>query len=292
MRGAPSQEITATVSEFESLIHPDDLAPMFDSIRRTLTGATATYDAEFRVQHRNQGWLWWRALGRVVDRNASGRALRVAGTYADITERKLAAQRLQRLAEFDALTNLPNRALFNDRLQEAMKRAARGKPMALLFLDIDRFKTINDTLGHEAGDDLLKIFASRMSATVRQSDTVARLAGDEFTIILEGLMGLHDAQMLAGKLIESLRAPLTLAGATLTVTASIGVAWCSPGEHDHAALLRRADVALYEAKRRGRDCYFCDDSADRSTPGATAVHAAPTDPLGERRAGREVVGET
>jgi diguanylate cyclase (GGDEF)-like protein len=200
-----------------------------------------------------------RARGRIVERDASGKSLRFAGTYADVNDRKVAEARLRRLAEFDSLTDLPNRALFHERLQQAMVRATRGKPMALLFLDIDHFKTVNDTLGHEAGDQMLKAFATRMQGAVRQSDTVARLAGDEFTIILEGLGSLADAQMLATKLVETLREPIALAGDLLEITVSIGVAVCTPGELDDAALLRRADAALYEAKRRGRNGYYCDE---------------------------------
>jgi len=181
-----------------------------------------------------------------VQRDAAGRALRLAGTYTDINDGKIAEGRLRRLAEFDTLTGLPNRALFTDRLRQGMARAARSKPMALLFLDVDRFKSINDTFGHEAGDKLLKVFAGRMQGAVRQSDTVARLAGDEFTIILEQLGSVADARAIAAKLVESLRQPVALAGRMVEVTASIGVAMCAPGDSDDAALLRRADEALYE----------------------------------------------
>jgi len=127
-------------------------------LKDALTGAAPIYHAEFRVRRRSGSWLWVRARGRVVDRDGHGRALRLAGTYADIDERKIAEERLRRLAEFDTLTELPNRALFRDRLQQAMARAARNQPLALLFLDIDHFKRVNDTLGHEAGDQLLKVF--------------------------------------------------------------------------------------------------------------------------------------
>jgi diguanylate cyclase (GGDEF)-like protein len=140
-----------------------------------------------------------------------------------------------------------------------MLRAMRGgRPMALLFLDIDHFKRINDTLGHEAGDQLLKVFAQRLAAAVRKSDTVARLAGDEFTVILEELHDAADAQALAGKLVAAVREPLVLAGRTVQVTTSLGLAMCQPEEADGAALLRRADAALYEAKRRGRDGWWRD----------------------------------
>ena len=166
-------------------------------MKAAVTGAAPLYLAEYRLRRGVDDWLWIRARGRVVQRDGAGRALRLAGTYTDINDAKIAEGRLRRLAEFDTLTGLPNRALFNDRLRQGMARAARGKPMALLFLDIDRFKSINDTYGHEAGDKLLKVFASRMQGAVRQSDTVARLAGDEFTIILEQLGGPADAQAIA-----------------------------------------------------------------------------------------------
>ena len=142
-----------------------------------------------------------------------------------------------------------------------MQRAAPARQMALLFLDVDHFKTINDTLGHEAGDSLLKIFARRMQGVVRQSDTVARLGGDEFTVILEGLRDSADASIVAGNLVEALREPILLGAQRLVVTASVGLTLCVPGEIDDAELLRRADAALYEAKRRGRDGFYCNEAS-------------------------------
>jgi diguanylate cyclase (GGDEF)-like protein/PAS domain S-box-containing protein len=234
-------------------------------IERALAGEKVTYERDLETPTGMR-----RAELTLVPQ--IGRNGQVKGLYAlatDITARKLAEGRLRRLAEFDTLTGLPNRALFHDRLQQAMARAARGKPMALLFLDIDHFKTINDTLGHAAGDKLLKVFAHRMQATIRESDTVARLAGDEFTIVLEALRDLDDAKMLATKLVDALRQPIELDGQTLAVTASIGVTLCVPGESDDAALLRRADAALYEAKRRGRNGYFCAEAS--TTPAGMAA---------------------
>jgi len=231
-------------------------------MREAVTGATPTYQAEFRIRQRGGSWLWLRAIGRVVQRNAAGKALRLAGTYADINERKLSEQRLRHLAEFDTLTDLPNRAQFHDRLQQAMGRATREQAMALLFLDIDHFKSINDTLGHEAGDQLLKAFAGRMRETVRLADTVARLGGDEFTIILEGLRDLGDARSLANKLVNTFQQPIVLAGQPLRITISIGVAMCRTCETADA-LLGRADAALYEAKRLGRNRSFCDETTQK-----------------------------
>jgi diguanylate cyclase (GGDEF)-like protein/PAS domain S-box-containing protein len=258
MRGDSAIASMTAATDLQSHVHPEDLEGMLTQLAQAVTGRSPLYHAEFRLRRNTGDWLWVRARGRVVQRDAAGRALRLAGTYADINDRKIAEGKLRRRAEFDSLTGLPNRAVFQERLQDAMMRAASGKPMALLFLDIDHFKTINDTLGHDAGDQLLKIYAGRMQAIVRQSDTVARLAGDEFTIILEAVRDLGDAKAIAAKLVEALRAPIDLAGRQLEVTASIGLALCTGGDTDDVGLLRRADQALYEAKRRGRNGYSCD----------------------------------
>jgi diguanylate cyclase (GGDEF)-like protein/PAS domain S-box-containing protein len=268
MRGEPAVETTASVAQLRSYVHPDDIDTMRMSLKAALDGAVPLYHAEFRIRKQSGEWSWVRARGRVVERDADGRALRLAGTYADINAHKVAEDRLRHRAEFDGLTDLPNRALFVERLQQTMKRATLRSTMALMFLDIDHFKTVNDTLGHEAGDQLLKVFATRMRDCVRQSDTVARLAGDEFTVILEGLRGADDAKALASKLVETLRAPIALGGKLFVITASVGVAMWS-GETDDAELLRRADAALYEAKRRGRDGFFCDEADGLSGPLAT-----------------------
>jgi len=270
MRDDLPADQTASPAELRSFVHPDDLDAMRVSLKAALTGAVPAYHAEFRIRRRSGDWLWVRARGRVVERDASGRALRLAGTYADINAHKVAEDRLRHRADFDTLTDLPNRASFVERLQQAMKRATPSSPMALLFLDIDHFKTVNDALGHEAGDQLLKVFAARMRDCVRQSDTVARLAGDEFTIILESLRDPTDAKMLASKLVETLRAPTALAGELFEITASIGVALWNTGDTDDAELLRRADAALYEAKRRGRNGYFCEE-ADALSGSLTAL---------------------
>ena len=260
MRDEPAVETTASAADLRSFVHPDDMDAMRTSLKAALKAEVPVYHAEFRIRRRSGDWLWVHARGRVVERDASGRALRLAGTYADINTRKMTEDRLRHRAEFDTLTDLPNRALFVERLQQAMARATRSSTMALLFLDIDHFKTVNDTLGHEAGDQLLKVFATRMRDCVRQSDTVARLAGDEFTIVMEGLRDATDAKTLASKLVETLRAPTVLAGKLYEITTSVGVALWNTGDTDDAELLRRADAALYEAKRRGRNGYFCEEA--------------------------------
>ena len=262
MRGEPAREATLSMDELRNFVHPDEIDDVLGRMKEAVKGATANYSAEYRLRNSSGAWFWVRARGRVVEHDATGRALRLAGTYADITERKIAEGRLRRLAEHDSLTGLPNRALFHDRLEQSLIRSARGRPMALLFLDIDHFKRIDDTLGHEAGDEVLKVFAVRMRRTVRRSDTVARLAGDEFTIILEDLADPADASMLAKELVAALREPVSLGDKWLQVTVSIGIALYVRGANlDEAVLLRTADAALYEAKRRGRSGYVVDEKA-------------------------------
>jgi diguanylate cyclase (GGDEF)-like protein/PAS domain S-box-containing protein len=269
LRGEEPLERSLSASEAREHVHPDDLPGMLANIRSAVTGAFPHYHAEFRLQTISGHWVWVRARGRVVERDArTGRALRMAGTYANIDERKQIENRLRHLAEFDPLTDLPNRALFHDRLRLAMSRTKPSRGLAVLFLDIDHFKRINDTLGHEAGDQLLKEFARRMQDTVRLSDTVARLAGDEFTIILENLRDARDAQVVAGKLVTALCEPVVLEGVARRVTASIGVSTHKEGDTADA-LLRRADAALYEAKRRGRNGFILereDGEASEQTP--------------------------
>ena len=262
LRGGPNEETEATPEDMRGFVHPDDLAPLLARLHDAVRGVTPIYQAEYRVRHRDGHWVWVRSRGRVVERDADGRALRLVGTDADVSKDKAAEERLRQRAEFDLLTGLPNRALFNDRLGSAIERSRRsGQLLALLFLDIDRFKAVNDSHGHEAGDELLKIVAERMVATVRGVDTVARLAGDEFTVILEGLNGPADAEAVAGKLIEAMRLPVRLGPSFARVSISIGLAFLGGDEDDPARLLRRADEALYDAKRRGRDRFALSPAA-------------------------------
>ncbi len=174
----------------------------------------------------------------------------------DITERKRAEDRLNYLAYYDALTSLPNRALFNDRLQLAMAEADRdGKRVAVMFLDLDRFKDINDTLGHEAGDLLLREVADRLLHSVRKVDTVARLGGDEFTLILPAIAGLSDVTVIVEKVVQRFTAPFGVAGRSLHVTPSIGITLYPSDADKQEVLLKNADIAMYEAKNQGRNNY-------------------------------------
>lgn len=172
----------------------------------------------------------------------------------DITERKQAQAKLRYQAHYDSLTDLPNRTLFNDRLKQGIEKAKRnGLNLALLFIDLDRFKQINDSLGHDVGDFVLKIAASRLKSTLRKEDTLARLGGDEFTIIMEELIKEKDASLLAQKILDVLDEPIYIEGRTLYISSSIGIS-IYPQDSIHSDdLLKYADVAMYKAKNEGRN---------------------------------------
>jgi diguanylate cyclase (GGDEF)-like protein/PAS domain S-box-containing protein len=174
----------------------------------------------------------------------------------DITERTYAEEQIKHLAYHDALTNLPNRLLFKDRLSVALSHAHReGTSLAVLFLDLDRFKVINDSLGHNIGDQLLQAVASRIAACVRESDTVARLGGDEFTVLLPRLQRSQDVAPIAGKIIEAVRYPFHIEGREFYITTSIGISVYPEDGADAETLIKNADTAMYQAKEMGRDNY-------------------------------------
>lgn len=205
--------------------------------------------------------------GRIMERYSapavaagqSGEGARSFGrvwTFSDITERKQYEQQLAHQAFHDALTDLPNRTLFMDRVEHGLSRLdRRGKALAVLFIDLDRFKLVNDTMGHEKGDWLLQEVSKRLLLSLRPGDTAARFGGDEFTLLLEDLNGVEDAKAITDRLIDALQEPITCEGREIEVTASVGVAM-SFSTHDRAGdLLRNADIAMYRAKNKGKARY-------------------------------------
>lgn len=191
-----------------------------------------------------------------VSASGSGDRRRFIFIVRDNTERQLANQRLERLANYDPLTRLPNRALFRDRLDQAIARSVRNDAkVALLFIDLDRFKSVNDGLGHEAGDQLLQSVAMRLQECVRRIDTVSRLGGDEFTLILEAINEMTDVVTVTGKVLRSLSAPFNIEGHEIYIGGSIGIALYPDDADDGNVLLKNADVAMYHAKSQGRNNY-------------------------------------
>ena len=193
-----------------------------------------------------------------VVRDESGRVTQHITIFTDITEEKRAEDRIQRLAHYDQLTGLPNRILFEDRLQQAFARAKRADTkVGLMFIDLDRFKVVNDTLGHHAGDALLKEMGTRILSCVREQDTVARLGGDEFTIILEDLQQADSAATVAQKILILLQQPISLQGNEVTSGGSIGISIYPEHGSDEKSIVKNADMAMYQAKKLGRNrCQF------------------------------------
>jgi diguanylate cyclase (GGDEF)-like protein len=248
-------------------------------------------DTEEHVRHRIA--LAREQRAHVVERTRpNGTVLEIRGvplkgggfvtTYLDVTEQRRAQALVAHMAHHDALTNLPNRILFRDRLQQAIARAKRGETIALLYLDLDGFKPVNDSLGHAAGDVLLKEIADRLRATARDTDTVARLGGDEFVLIQVGLKETSEAAALARRITRAVTEPCTIAGQTIAVATSIGIAVAPHNGLDPDELLRMADHALYRCKTDGRGSYMFFGSvgeawgkAHRALPKARARVAAP-----------------
>ena len=208
---------------------------------------------ESRVYRKNGDIIWISENARAVFDEA-GRVLHYEGTVEDITERRQNQARIEQQANYDSLTGLANRSLLNDRLQQAIYTAASyGARLAVVFVDLDRFKYINDTLGHDVGDRLLQVMAERLTSAVAASDTVARLGGDEFVLLLHGQAGPDTVALVLEQLLPKIAAPLRYGQSDLEVTCSIGVALYPDDGSDPATLLKHADSAMYRAKEQGRN---------------------------------------
>ena len=232
-------------------LHPEDRAGV-DRAWRALLEEHSPFDEEHRVQ--TPGGLRWVRHKINLERIHDGEPLRAVGTVQDVTEKKAAESQLERLAHYDALTGLPNRALLHDRMRQATARADREQTMfALIFLDLDQFKVINDRLGHAAGDEVLQEAARRVLLCLRATDTVARLGGDEFTLLLEDIHHVDEVAAVARKILDSLADLTEVGGREVHVSASIGATIYPLDDRDVQTLLKNADIAMYQAKREGRN---------------------------------------
>lgn len=275
MLGHEDEEIGDAPEEWLGRVHPSDRPALAQALEAHVAPAAgAHFEHEYRVRHRDGGYRWALARATAV-RDEHGRAIRVVGTQADVNDRKLAELRLQHDALHDGLTGLPNRALFLDRLDQAVRRAQRaggGAGSAVLFLDLDRFKRVNDTLGHHAGDALLRAVARRLESALRPPDTVARLGGDEFTLLLEDVADAGEASAVAERVLTALARPFELDGRELVVHASVGIALAG-ADTSPESVLRDADVAMYCAKAEGtgRHAVFHEASAPPPGGGGAAL---------------------
>jgi diguanylate cyclase (GGDEF)-like protein/PAS domain S-box-containing protein len=235
---------------FAPVVHPEDLNSSFDLFKRCLAGEIVSY--ELRIRKPSGDYL----IGEFTSTPLiEGGVLKgTFGIARDITERKKAEAMIRELAYHDGLTGLPNRTLFEDRLNVALAQAHRShQRLAVMFLDLDRFKVVNDTLGHGGGDKLLKGVAQDLKTIVREGDTVARVGGDEFTLLLPGIESQEDATEIAQRVLDVLRGPRLVDGKEFSVTTSIGLTVYPEDGADTDTLLRNADTAMYRAKERGRD---------------------------------------
>lgn len=261
MLGFDPNEIGDGPSEWFGRVHPDDLPHVEQAIAAHRAGETPQFESEHRMLHRDQTYRWVLSRGIAV-RDTAGRETRMAGSQTDITRGKAA----------DSLTGLANRVLFMDRLTAAMNEPAESGRHAVLFLDLDRFKIVNDSLGHLAGDELLVAVAKRLERCMRRSDvvahtidrcTISRFGGDEFVILLKGLYEPANAGAVADRILATLAESLELRGHAVTLSASIGIAVGTPGVDQAEDLIRDADTAVYQAKSQGKSRWRLFDQSMR-----------------------------
>ena len=264
MLGYTLEEQNRVLLDWRPLVHADDMPGLDAALAAHLADSSRSYEAEYRMRHRAGHWVWLQSRGRVVDRAPDSTPLRMLGTRMDISARKLAEAEIAHLAFYDGLTNLPNRRLLLDRLNQAESAAERsGERGALLFLDLDEFKTLNDTLGHEVGDQLLQQVARRLAGAVRSTDTVARLGGDEFVVMLRDLSSDNEeaaatTRRIGEKILHQLNQPYQLGAYAHQQSCSIGVTLFGHKPQPAAELLRQADIAMYQVKAQRGDglCFF------------------------------------
>ena len=262
MLGYSEDEIGDTPDDWFRRVHPNDLVGLRAAMDGHLNGGVPHFEHEHRMLHKRGVYVWVVARGLALRDPARG-PVRIAGSQTDIGDRKEAEFRLREQATRDALTDLPNRALFTEILTQAVEHAGRdaGYRFAVLFLDLDRFKIVNDSLGHLVGDQFLIAIAHRIEHCLRPRDTVARLGGDEFAVLLDGVSGADDPTAVARRIETALARPFEIDGHEVYTTVSIGITDSSVGYTRGDDVLRDADLALYRAKAAGRSRYQVFDAA-------------------------------
>jgi diguanylate cyclase (GGDEF)-like protein/PAS domain S-box-containing protein len=252
MLGRPLKDVLSDRRALIRAIHKEDRVRVYAARKAAVEKG---YDETYRIL-RPDGSIRWIHDRAFPVHDPAGKVYRIAGIAEDVTERKLAEERLMQLAHYDVLTSLPNRVLFYDRLRQALAQARRNQWITgVMFMDVDRFKNVNDTLGHAVGDRLLQQVSERLSGSVRAGDTVGRLGGDEFAIVLSNLSNADNAKLVAQKIMSSFNEPFRLEGSEVFVTASIGITLYPDDSTDQDTLIKNADAAMYRAKEAGRNAY-------------------------------------
>ncbi|MFT7776895.1 putative bifunctional diguanylate cyclase/phosphodiesterase [Roseateles sp.] len=247
-------DVDATPEAFDARTHPDDLAQMDRDREEHFSGRSPLYRNEHRVLAKDGTWKWILSRGMVIARDAEGKPLRMVGTHTDITDRKRQEAQVWQQARVDTLTGLPNRRSLRERIERALAlRAMRSEELAVMFVDLDHFKEVNDTLGHDIGDALLVQVAARMQDCMPSGGIVARMGGDEFTVLLAARDAAAAAERVGHDLLEALSASFGIGSERVYVSASIGVSLAPRDGLEIEALFKHADQALYEAKGAGRN---------------------------------------
>jgi len=264
MLGYSEHEISNSTEDWFTRIHPDDRDAVIYALSRHINNNTPHFQSEHRIMHRDGTYRWMLVRGMAV-REANGIAYRVAGSLTDITARKNAEEQLVHDAFHDLLTGLPNRALFLDRLDRSIEYSKRSHKFcfAVLFLDLDRFKVINDSLGHAIGDQLLIVISKVLTKCVRSSDTVARFGGDEFVVLLHEIDDIKEAVKVAHHIQDVLSKPFILGNNRIFTSASIGIVLSSGNYSSREDIVRDADIAMYQAKMLGKANYVIFDTEMR-----------------------------
>jgi diguanylate cyclase (GGDEF)-like protein/PAS domain S-box-containing protein len=256
MLGYENSELGNQPENWLTRIHRNDAEHVKAALASHIQGRTSHFQSEYRILSKDSVYRWVLCRGLAV-RDPQGNAYRMAGSQTDITDRKRAEEQLIHDALHDALTGLPNRSLFLEQVDHCLKQSRRMADymFAVIFLDLDRFKTVNDSLGHVAGDQLLIEFSLRIGQCLRETDALARFGGDEFTILAENIEGVPDVTRLVERIQAALTAPFELAGQTVFATSSMGITLNTTGYDRPGEMLRDADAAMYRAKALGRARY-------------------------------------
>lgn len=255
-------ETPESVDFFVSLIHPQDRQTVQQRLDQMLVHGATHYHSEHRLLRKDGAAIWVQDRGRVVERDTQGQVVRIVGSFSDITFQRAHQNHLEYLAHYDTLTGLPNRVLLSERMQHAIAQSKRrGLQLAVVYLDLDGFKPINDHHGHALGDRLLTHLSGKFKASMREGDTIARLGGDEFVVILVDLPDIESALPMVQRLLDIAASPIELDGHSLRVSASVGVTlYPQTEESDGDQLLRQADQAMYSAKMAGKNRYHLFDT--------------------------------